>query len=131
MDSDRFGISLLGNAGDYVAFDFRFCGRELMKFVPAKWSVREQDITWAMQEFNITREEVGRQVTIMRDHEFKRSYTDWNRVFRNWMRKAEEINTLHRDRRYSTPPEPTAEEREQDKVKAWAELNRLKAMKGG
>ena len=101
-----------------------------MKFVPEKWSVREQDITWAMQEFNIAREEVGRQVTIMRDHEFKRSYTDWNRVFRNWMRKAEDINTLHRDR-YSQPDQITAEEREQDNIKAWAELNRLKAMRDG
>ena len=130
MGGDLFGIDLFGNAGDYVAFDFRFGGRELMKFVPEKWSVREQDIKWAMQEFNITKEEVGRQVTIMRDHEFKRSYTDWNRVFRNWMRKAEDINTLHRDR-YSQPDQITAEEREQDNIKAWAELNRLKAMRDG
>ena len=100
-----------------------------MKFVPVKWSVRDKDLKWAMKEFNITKEEVGRQVTIMRDHEFKRSYTDWNRVFRNWMRKAEDINTLHRDRSYTQPDQITAEEREQDNIKAWAELNKLKAMR--
>lgn len=102
-----------------------------MKFVPEKWSVRDKDLKWAMKEFNITKEEVERQVTIMRDHEFKRSYTDWNRVFRNWMRKAEDINTLHRDRSYTQPDQITAEEREQDNIKAWAELNRLKAMRDG
>ena len=102
-----------------------------MKFVPEKWSVRDKDLKWAMKEFNITKEEVERQVTIMRDHEFKRSYTDWNRVFRNWMRKAEDINTLHRDRSYTQPDQITAEEREQDNIKAWAELKRLKAMRDG
>ena len=100
-----------------------------MKFVPEKWSVRDKDLKWAMKEFNISNEEVERQVTIMRDHEFKRSYTDWNRVFRNWMRKAEDINTLHRDRSYTQPDQITAEEREQDNIKAWAELNKLKAMR--
>jgi hypothetical protein len=72
------------------------------RFVPDNFSPRQVDIDWAIQEYNITAEEVRRQFGLMYDHEFKRSYSDWNRVFRNWMRKADEIQTLKREHKYRT-----------------------------
>ena len=127
MGNDRPVIRVLGfPSGDDVSCSG--CDK-LVKFVPEKWQPRPKDIHWAIENFRINDGEVKRQIELMRDHEFKRSYTDWNRVFRNWMRKAEDINTLHRDRSYTQPDQITAEEREQDNIKAWAELNKLKAMR--
>ena len=97
------------------------------KFVPESFKLRDQDVEWAIKEFRIEKKEVLRQLELMRDHEFRRSYTDWNRVFRNWMRKAEVIESLQRGRR--KPDEYTEEQRQVDARKAWAELNRLKAVK--
>ena len=102
-----------------------------MRFVPEKWSVREKDVEWAMKEFNITKKEVERQIGEMRDYEFRRHYTDFNRVFRNWIKTADRLNKLHRERSYRKPAQITAEERAQDSAKSWAELNRYKGMKDG
>jgi len=67
----------------------------------------------------------------MRDHEFRRNYTDWNRVFRNWMRKADQINTLNKEHLYQQPLEMSKEERQAEDVKAWRRLNELRQMRGG
>lgn len=66
-------------------------------FVPQHWEARQGDIEWAIKEFSITVSEVYRQIELFRDHEYRRAYSDWNRCFRNWMRKAEDIGTLRRE----------------------------------
>jgi hypothetical protein len=100
------------------------------RFVPKNWIVREKDILWAIEEFKVTRQEVLRQIELMRDHEFKRSYTCFDRVFRNWMRKAEEIEALKRERKpREAPGELTVEERAAD-IKKWEEdMKRLRVVK--
>tara|TARA_B100001123_G_C15095991_1_gene941593 strand:+ start:652 stop:960 length:309 start_codon:yes stop_codon:yes gene_type:complete len=102
-----------------------------MKFVPKSWNPRPKDIKWACDEFRINADEVKRQIELMRDHEFRRSYTDWNRVFRNWMRKADQINTLNKEHLYQQPLEMSKEERQAEDVKAWRRLNELRQMRGG
>jgi hypothetical protein len=100
------------------------------KFVPDNFTPRSSDIRWAIKEFDIDSKEVTRQFELMRDHEFRRSYTDWNRVFRNWMRKAQEIGTLKREHKYTTTQhELTDEERQQDIEKFKEQMKRFKAVK--
>ena len=101
-----------------------------MKFVPEKWQPRPKDINWAIENFRINYGEVKRQIELMRDHEFRRSYTDFNRVFRNWIRKADEINTLNKEHIYQQPLEMSKEERQREDVLAWRRLKELKEMRG-
>ena len=98
------------------------------KFVPDNFTPKSSDIEWAIKEFNIDSKEVTRQFELMKDHEFRRSYTDFNRVFRNWFRTAERIDTLKRERQYRGPRELTPEERAIDADKAEENLNRLQNM---
>lgn len=99
------------------------------KFVPDNFQPKDKDIEWAMHEFNIARTEVDRQVELLRDHEFRRNYTDWNRVFRNWMRKADEIQTLKREQRLRRPEELTDEQRAAD-IRKWEDdMRRLRVVK--
>lgn len=86
---------------------------------PEKYQPDDALIQWAVSEFNITSKEVARQLVLMHDHEFLRPYSDWNRVFRNWMRKAEEIQTLRRERKPFTTaaPEQTSENRAEEQRK--------------
>ena len=100
----------------------------MSKFVPESFTAREKDILWAMAEFKITRKEVLRQITLMRDHEFMRSYTCWNRVLRNWMRKAEDIKTLRREHQYTQPEGLSDEQRAIDARRGDENLSRLKQM---
>jgi hypothetical protein len=54
---------------------------------------------------------------LMRDHEFRRPYSDWNRVFRNWMRKAEDIQSLKRERTMPRQLELSPDQRAEDQRK--------------
>jgi hypothetical protein len=99
------------------------------KFVPDNFTPRHEDIEWAKEEFRIDGKEVLRQFELMKDYEFKRNYTDWNRVFRNWIRKADELQLLRRERQYRKVQELTPEERAIDKEKAEENLERLMALK--
>ena len=71
----------------------------MSKFVPDKFKPRPEDIEWAMEKFNISKAEVNKQLEEFIDHEFKLSYTDWNRCFRNWFRTAEKHSLLTRERK--------------------------------
>ena len=68
------------------------------RFVPSTWEPSDKLMTWATETYRVTGGEVLRQVELMRDHEFRRPYSCWDRVFRNWCRKAEELNTWRRAR---------------------------------
>jgi hypothetical protein len=99
------------------------------RFVPEEFYPKQKDIDWAIESFKIEKKEVERQLELMIDHEFKRSYTDWNRVFRNWMRKADEIGTLKRPmKRREAPRELTQEEREAEARRAEENMKRLQSM---
>ena len=98
------------------------------RFVPNNFKPRQKDIDWAMSEFNISRKEVDRQLELMIDHEFRRSYTDWNRVYRNWFRSAERFEQLRRERKAYKAEEYTEEDRKADAAKSWAVLNKLKGI---
>ena len=101
----------------------------MSKFCPDNYQPRQSDIDWAIKEFRVTKEEVLRQLEIMRDHEFRRSYTDWNRVFRNWLRKCQEIQTFKRERQFRTVETISEDERKADAARAWADMNRLRGVK--
>ena len=62
---------------------------KMTKFCPEKFEPRPKDVEWAKFAFKITDDEAKRQLELLRDREFRRNYTDWNRVYRNWMRKAD------------------------------------------
>ena len=100
----------------------------MTRFVPNNFKPLEKDIALAMSEFNISREEVDRQLELMIDHEFRRSYTDWNRVYRNWFRSAERFEQLRRERKAYKAEEYTEEDRKADAAKSWAVLNKLKGI---
>jgi len=98
------------------------------KFCPDEFYPKAKDIQWAIKTFKVTKEEVERQLELLMDHEFRRTYTDWNRVFRNWMRKAEEIGTLRKERQYRSVQELSEEERAIEAKKAEENLQRLQQM---
>ena len=101
-----------------------------MRFLPEKFKVRPKDREWAKREFKITDEEVNRQLELLSDYEFKRSYTDWNRVFRNWIRKSDELQQLRRPRTYSTTAvELSDDERASDQQKWEEDMKRLRVVK--
>ena len=89
-------------------------------FAPDDFAPTDKNREWAMKEFRITSEEVDRQVCCMIDHEFRRKYSDWQRVFRNWIRKAEQIESLRRERTLRQPQERTDEEKAED-IRKWKE----------
>lgn len=91
----------------------------MSKFVPESWKPKDKDIAWAIEQFKVEKKEVLRQTDLMRDHEFRRSYTDWNRVFRNWMRKCDEIGTFRREVRRK--PDEYTEDMRQEDVEKWRE----------
>ena len=86
-------------------------------FVPDNYMPDAKLIEWAKKTFRIEPQEVLRQLELMKDHEFRRPYSCWNRVFRNWFRKAEEIESLRRTRQYRPYQEEeiTPEERRKQK----------------
>jgi len=102
-----------------------------MRFLPEKFKVRPKDREWAKREFKITDEEVNRQLELLSDYEFKRSYTDWNRVFRNWIRKSDELQQLRRPRVYGSNVKEvlTPEERAEDQRKWEEDMKRLRVVK--
>lgn len=111
---------------------YKIKGEEHLKryyFCPDDFVLTPDIEQWAMQTFKVDKKEVYRQLELMRDHEFLRPYSSWDRVFRNWMRKAEDFQTLRRERQYRRPEELSEAQREADAKKAWAELNRLRSVK--
>lgn len=86
-------------------------------FVPDSWEPDNKLIMWASKTFDLKTMEIFRQVDLMRDHEFRRPYSCWDRVFRNWMRKAEELGTFRRERKLRQPEELSEQDRQQDLLK--------------
>ena len=86
----------------------------MSKFPPNDFRPSIPNLNWAMKEFNITADEARRQSGLMVDHEFLRHYTDWQRVFKNWIRKADEIQTLRREHKPRQPEVITNEMKAED-----------------
>jgi hypothetical protein len=99
------------------------------RFVPTAFILTDELRTWAREKYRVTDEEICRQFEMMRDHEFRRDYTCWQRVFRNWMRKADELSLLKRDRKLRTPTELTEDERVEEILKWQRDLERLKKIR--
>ena len=97
----------------------------MSKFVPDNFKPRESDITWAMDKFKITRDEVDNQLGEFIDHEFKRSYTDWNRCFRNWFRTADKYSLLTRERVYRQPEIVHPKQKEADILKFHEQIKKI------
>lgn len=95
------------------------------RFAPDNFKPRESDIEWAMKKFKITRDEVDNQLEEFIDHEFKRSYTDWNRAFRNWFRTADKYSLLTRERVYKQPDELLPEQRKSDIIAFHEQIKRF------
>ena len=98
----------------------------MSKFVPDNFKPKSSDVEWAIQKFDIDETEVNRQFEQMADHEFRRSYTDWNRVFRNWIRKSSELETLYRERKPWKPEVVTDDMRKEDQRSFDAQIERFK-----
>ena len=62
-------------------------------FTPDNWSPSARSREWALSE-GFTEQQIKSEMEKMKDHEFRRPYSDWDRVFRNWLRKAVEIGTV-------------------------------------
>ena len=95
------------------------------KFAPEKFRPSEKNILWAMETFNISRKEVENQVGQLLDYEFKRNYTEWQRVFRNWMRTADKHSLLTKERVYYKPDVLTPEEKAISDEKGQENLDKL------
>ena len=98
-----------------------FCGDD---FTPT-----EKNQRWARVTFCIDHDEVERQTELFIDREYKTKYTDWQKVWRNSMRKAEEFGQLKRPHIPRTPEEISEEQKEEDRRKGWENMDRLKAVK--
>jgi len=95
------------------------------KFVPDNFKPRQSDIEWAMKKFNISRNEADNQLEEFIDYEFKRSYTDWNRCFRNWFRTADKYNLLKREHKYRTVETITDEQKKCDILRFEEQIKRF------
>ena len=106
------------------------------KFAPENFKPTEANQEWAKTKFGISSEEVSNQTEQFIDYEFKRSYTDWQRCWRNWIRKADQLGMLKRDR--AQPVDMLAalhkaadgDEQRQEDLKKWREdMRRFKVVK--
>ena len=97
----------------------------MSKIPPDDFRPSIPNINWAMAEFNITADEARRQAELMIDHEFLRHYTCWQRVYRNWMRKAEDIQTLRRERKHRKPEVVTKLMNDEDQRKFDAQIEKF------
>jgi hypothetical protein len=94
-------------------------------FVPDSFTVTDGLRAWAKAKYHIDDAEIDRQFELMQDHEFRRQYSDWSRVFRNWIRKADELGTLKRKRTQRRPEELSAEQKQRDLLKWEVDMKRL------
>ncbi len=97
----------------------------MSKFAPNDFRPSIPNLNWAMKEFNITADEARRQGEVMVDYEFHRHYTDWQRVYRNWMRKADEIQALIRERHLRQPEVVTKEMNEESQRQFDAQIEKF------
>ena len=97
----------------------------MSKFAPDNFKPSEKNILWAMDKYKISRDEVQNQVEQLLDHEFKRSYTEWQRVFRNWIRTADKHGLLTKEHVYKTVETVSPEQKAEDDRKANENLARL------
>ncbi len=97
-----------------------------MKFVPDNWKPRAADTTLVMKNYNITQQEADRQLEELRDYEFKRDYTDFNRVYRNWFRTADKYDLLKREHKPRLVEEVSEEQLQKDREDSWADIKRLR-----
>ena len=80
---------------------------------PDDWNPDEKLVAWCAKEFpNLAwRKELAK----MKDNEFRRAYSDWSKVFRNWMRNAQdyanERGSAASAVKTYTPPEARAPEK--------------------
>lgn len=63
------------------------------KFCPDNFKPNQRTIEFAKSR-GLDDRQIKSELERMMDYEFKRSYTDWQRVFRNWIRKALELGTV-------------------------------------
>lgn len=101
----------------------------MAKFLPDSFKPRETDIDWAIKKFNIDKAEVENQLEQLRDHEFRRNYTEWNRVFRNWFRTADKHQLLKREHKRRQVEVLTDEQRAED-IRKWEDdMRKLKVVR--
>ena len=82
--------------------------------VPKGFIVTDELKEWAKKKFQVDDEEVERQEEEWRDHEYKRSYSHWDKVWRNWWRRANEFDTIKRPMQRRTVEKLTDEQRQAD-----------------
>jgi hypothetical protein len=96
-------------------------------FCPEDFEPDEKSMKFARSK-GLTEAQIEDQVDAMKDYEFQRKRTEWQRVFRNWIRSGVEWGKIVPVRKRRMPEEVSEEQRKADAAKAWAELNRLKAV---
>ena len=63
------------------------------RFVPESWSPNDRSMEFAANK-GLEKKQILQELEKMKDHEFRRPYSDWDRVFRNWIRKVIELGTV-------------------------------------
>ena len=88
-------------------------------FCPEDFELSEKSRQFAKGK-GMTDEQISDALEAMRDWEFQKRRTDWDRVFRNWIRKGIEWGQITPVRKPRRPEEITEEQRQED-IRKWKE----------
>lgn len=72
------------------------------KRCPDAWSPSLADLAVGAEE-GFSPGEIERELAKIRDFEFVTARADWSAVFRNWLRRAAEIRSIHQGQRHERP----------------------------
>ena len=90
-------------------------------FVPDSFELNEKSIDFAMKH-GLSKEMVSDQFEAMQDCEFKQNYRDWDRVFRNWIRRGIKWGDITPPRKPRSVEVITDEQYKSDADKAVAQM---------
>lgn len=86
-------------------------------FCPDSFVLSEKSREFARKR-GLTDEQIEDQLEAMRDWEFQKKRTDWDRVFRNWIRKGLEWGQITPPPKHHKPEQVTPQQRQKD-IEAW------------
>lgn len=93
-------------------------------FCPDEFELSERSKEFARKK-GLTDEQIEDELEAMRDYEYARKRTDWDRAFRNWVRKGIEWGRVTPVRRFRRPEQVSEEQRQQDIEKWRKDMERM------
>ena len=94
-------------------------------FVPDSFTLSEKSIDFAMK-YGLSKEMIADQLEAMQDCEFKQNYRDWDRVFRNWIRRGIKWGNITPPSKPRTVETVTDEQYKSDADKAVAQMDKYR-----